>query len=707
MIARTAPPLVPFSWDWERASESALDLSRFLDAPSGKGGFVRVQDGRFIKPDGSRLRLWGVNLTSASGTPDKELAPRIADDLARMGFNIARFHHLDAAWGNGLFPGDSNHTRAFDTNHLDRFDYFVCELKKRGIYVSLTMNVLRRFKEGDEVRDWKILSYGKGATYYNPRLLELQREFTRNLLTHRNPYTGLEYRHEPAIVSIEMVNENSLLEAWYQGRLVGQENPAGGTWSPLPVSYAREVTEQFNAWLKANRSAEVVSAIRKETGVGPDALIPRLAPAQFTNASALRFHTEAEFLMNVESNYFAAMKRLIRDEIGSKSLLFGSADHNDGFAGYAHLSNMLRFDVIDGHGYWEHPETGPLTRIKNTPMVNNPLDSPFTQFARTPVAGMPFTISEVNHPYPHRFAAEGYVTLSAYSQFHDWDGIAWFTWSRGRLGKPEQGQPARDCFDISQDPVRLAQITIAGLMWHRQDLSTARQTLIRTYTPGEMIEALRLTSWKNRPFFKPGFDLTTPLKHATRWKPAQTNSEEQGAGESSPFTQPAPAKVESDTGELHWLRAGQKRGVIKVVTPRSQSLIGFVKDSGETVPHLSAALSNEFCSITLSSLDDLPIAQSRKLLLVATTGTGQNTGQQFAEDGKTMVEWGQGPLLIEPVTGAIALRGLRHTGSITATPLTPEGRPQSAKISARRSGHEWSLPVGNPPTTWWIIETAD
>jgi lysophospholipase L1-like esterase len=388
-----ASELKAFSWDWSRAHESVLDLSRFLDAPAGQGGYVRVQDGHFIKADGSRLRLWGVNLASTSCFPPKDQAPRIAEDLARLGFNIARFHHLDADWGQCLFVSQTNHTRAFDTNNLDRLDFFISELKKRGIYTSLTMNVHRQFKEGDGVRDWKILGIGKGATFFNPRLIELQHEFTRNLLTHRNPYTGAEYRQEPAIITIEMVNENSLLEAWTQWRLVGRDDKAGDSWSPIPVSYDRELTEQYNVWLARHRTPEQVAAIRKEARAAAQALIPRLAPNDFTNATALRFHSEAEFLMGVESNYFAGMKRLIRDELGCQSLLSGSGDHNDGFAGYAHIRSMLQFDVIDGHGYWQHPEIGKVTRTRNDPMVNDPLDSTFTQFARTPVAGRPFTIS--------------------------------------------------------------------------------------------------------------------------------------------------------------------------------------------------------------------------------------------------------------------------------------------------------------------------
>lgn len=706
--ARAQTNLVPFAWDWSRANESAIDLSRFLDAPAGKGGPVRVRDGHFVKPDGTRLRLWGVNITSASCFPPKDQAPRIAEDLARLGFNIGRFHHLDADWGQCLFISKTNHTRAFDTNNLDRLDFFIAELKKRGIYTSLTMNVHRRFKEADGVRDWKLLGIGKGATYFNPRLIELQHEFTRNLLTHRNPYTGLDYRDEPALITIEMVNENSLLEAWVQGRLEGRDDKAGDTWSPVPASYGSELTELFNGWLARNRASDQVAAIRQESKAVSGALIPRLGPAGFTNASPLRFHTEAEFLMSVESNFFAGMKRLIRDELGSKSLLVGAGDHNDGFAGYAHVRSMLQFDVVDGHGYWQHPDIGRVTKIKNDPMVNDPLDSTFTQFARTPVAGRPFTISEVNHPFPHKFAAEGYVTLAAYALLHDWDGIVWFDWERGRMGDPKQGLPPNGWFDVSQDPVKLAQLAVAGLMWHRRDVVPARQTLIRSYGAGEMVEALRLVSWKQRPFFKPDFDLVTPLTHATRWRPAEPGETVQAEGRPArypnPYAGPPPALLESDTGELRWRQAGPKRGVISVSAPRSQSLIGFARGSGESTPHLAADVTNDFCVMTLSAMDEQPIAQSSKLLLVATTGSALNTGQRFAEDGKTLAEWGRGPVLLEPVCGTVRVKGLTAAQSVRVTALTAEGRPLGRGFAAESSPEGWVLRLGDPATTWWLLE---
>jgi hypothetical protein len=436
----------------------------------------------------------------------------------------------------------------------------------------------------------------------------------------------------------------------------------------------------------------------------------------------LRFHAEAHFLMNVESNFFAGMKRLIRDELGSRILLFGSGDHNDGFAGYAHLRTMLQFDVVDGHGYWQHPDIGQVTRIKNDPMVNDPLDSTFTQFARTPLAGRPFTISEVNHPFPHQFAAEGYITLTAYALFHDWDGIVWFDWERGRMGDPNQGLPRNGWFDVSQDPVKLAQLTAAGLMWHRRDVAPAKETRLRQYTPDETIEAMRLVSWKHRPFFKPDFELPTPLEHATRWTLAEPPEPRASPGDGStaspkaemakpvaakypnPYAAPPPARIESDTGELVWLNADQKRGVMAVRTPRTHSLIGFVPESGESSRHFSAAITNAFSVLTLTALDDLPIAHSRRLLFVATPGAAVNTGQTFADDGKTLAEWGKGPVLIEPVTGSITLSGLAKATSVRATPLSAEGRPLGPARPLEQRVSCWILPMGIPPTTWWLLE---
>jgi hypothetical protein len=283
----------------------------------------------------------------------------------------------------------------------------------------------------------------------------------------------------------------------------------------------------------------------------------------------------------------------------------------------------------------------------------------------------------------------------------------WFDWERGRMGDPKQGLPRNGWFDVSQDPVKLAQLTAAGLMWHRRDVAAAKDTLVRAYTHDETIEAMSLVPWKHRPFFKPDFELTIPLEHATRWRLDESH---QGADDvrsakyPNPYAGKPPAEISSDTGELHWRHADQRRGVITVATSRSQSLIGFVRGSGDSTPHLAVDLTNEFAVITLSSLDDQPIAQAKRLLLVATTGAAQNTGQQFAEDGKTLAEWGRGPVLIEPVAGTVTLREVMKAQSVRVTPLSSEGRLLGDSISANTSTNGWSFTLGEPATTWWLLQ---
>jgi hypothetical protein len=52
-----------------------------------------------------------------------------------------------------LFVRGRDDTRALDPKQLDTLDRFVAELKKRGIYTNLNLNVGRTFRKGDGVRD--------------------------------------------------------------------------------------------------------------------------------------------------------------------------------------------------------------------------------------------------------------------------------------------------------------------------------------------------------------------------------------------------------------------------------------------------------------------------------------------------------------------------------------------------------------------------
>lgn len=606
-----------------------------------------------------------------------------------MGFNCIRFHHADATWGRNWFIKESDNTRQLNPDSLDRLDFFVNELKKRGIYTNLNLNVSRHFKEGDGVRDYKLLGYAKGATYYNPRLIELQHELARQLLTHKNPYTGNEYRNEPAVATIELINENSLVEAWINWRLVGKDDPQASTWSPLPVSYTEELTDQYNAWLGKNLSPEDLAAIRKECG---SEKVPRLVPSQFAKASKLRFHTEAKFYIQLEFTFFKDFRKLLKEELGAKSIIIGSADHSDRTAGYAHILANNVLDAIDGHGYWQHPNLGKEIWIKNTPMVNDPLDSTYTQFARTPLLGRPYTISETNHPFPHEYASEGFPILTAYSLFADWDAIYWFEYGRGRVDHKPTSRIGGS-FGISDDPMKMTTLWALAPMWWRSDVAPAKQMVIRSYTSDQIVEALRMDRNKQAPFFDPAFPRSIPLVHNTRWQQVEK--------EVAPNYPPAAdlAAIRSDTSQLAWLFADQKKGLVTIDTPGTCALIGFVKDHPQAATrHLAAAPANPFATLMLTSLDDKPIESSTSLLLL-TTARCTNTNIVWKEDRKTVTDLGKGPTLVEPVTGQVQLKHLAAK-SITLTPLDATGQRSGEPI--RVTGETVTLPA--LATTWYLVE---
>lgn len=687
----------PFPIDWDKAAESVVDLSGFLDAPAGKDGFVRVEKDHLVLPDGKRFRVWGINICGPDCFPPKEDAPAIAADYARYGINCVRFHHMDSRWGN-IFDPTRDDTQRLDPAKLDRLDFFVGELKKRGIYTNLNLNVSRQYKKGDGVRDYQLLGYAKGATYFNPRLIELQHDYARHLLTHLNPYTKSEYRNEPAVAVVEMVNENSLVEAWIGYRLVGKDDPKGdATWGPLPVSYAQELTDQYNVWLAKRFSPQELRKFRDLAGVKEGQAIPRMQRHEFAKAPRERFAAEATFIMELENNYFAGMKKLLKDELGVKALLVGSSDHNDGISGYPHILANSTYDILDGHGYWEHPRTKPTFWMKNTPMVNDPFDCTYVQFARTPVLGRPFTISEVNHPFPNDYTCEGIPILTAYTLFCDWDGIYWFALGQPRLNARKK--TPLSLFDFGNDPVKMTQLAVCGLMFHRQDLRAAEKTIVRAYSRDDVIESIRMPQ-QARPFFTKGFAKSTPLEHATRLS---------FAGQATlPFPEQTSGPViRSDSGQIAWWndwdkKAPQKRGLVTVECDRTQALIGFVKDRSQSLKNLAAEVNNDFCAIVCTTLDGKPIGQSSQLLL-STGARVANSGMTLSDDRRTVAQWGAWPPVIEPVTGAVILRRLEGAKRIEVQPLDANGRPLDSKIEGQRVGETWRISLGRPATAWYRI----
>src|ERR1035438_6132703 len=144
---------------------------------------------------------------------------------------------------------------------------------------------------------------------------------------------------------------------------------------------------------------------------------------QAASAPSLRFNAEAEFYNDLQRDYFADMETYLKETLGSKSLVIATADHSHSNSDYPVLLAETSMDVIDGHDYWLHPEM----YVRKSPMVNDPFNSTVVELSRSAIAGKPYTVSEVNNPFPNNFDGEGIPILASYAAMQDWDGIFWYT----------------------------------------------------------------------------------------------------------------------------------------------------------------------------------------------------------------------------------------------------------------------------------------
>ena len=178
LIASLFATVFPFAISQGPAAGSAADVSALTTGPAGAHGFVRVEGGRLLTSAGE-LRLSGANLTGPGNFPSKPDAVKLAEKLMRFGINAVRLHYMDPVgeYANFMMSGEpclcargtNDLDFAFMPEQLDKLEFLVAELKKRGIYIDLNLHVGRFHKR---------LGHRKGETLYNPELIASQKDLT-------------------------------------------------------------------------------------------------------------------------------------------------------------------------------------------------------------------------------------------------------------------------------------------------------------------------------------------------------------------------------------------------------------------------------------------------------------------------------------------------------------------------------------------------
>ncbi|MDB6003807.1 MAG: hypothetical protein JWR15_794, partial [Prosthecobacter sp.] len=368
------------------AKGSVLDFSSDLDAPAGKHGEAVLRDGHFVFKDAADkpLRLYGVVISHTLPYQDKAGCERVADYLAASGYNWVRLHTY--TFGKEVMKEVGS--TEFRPEALDQLEYFLSCLKQRGIYFTFPLNAWGFFKAGDvrdvpEFRDKDFRFESNGLLPISQDLQRWFREYSRNLLGHVNPYTKLALKDDPALLSLELTNENSLFA-------VLEQHPE------FVGIYRGKCREQMKVKLGHAPSEDEVE---KEL------------PA---------------FVVGLQKEFFLTMKSFLR-ELGVRQPLT-DLNFRDNMV-YSIPRSML--DYVDVHHFWSLYHSLPVKAVKGwVPYQQNfanPNSSGWSSYIGPSAArifGKPYACSEFNGCYPSPFWVHTGPFESALAGMQDWTMVA-------------------------------------------------------------------------------------------------------------------------------------------------------------------------------------------------------------------------------------------------------------------------------------------
>ncbi|MDQ0291874.1 cellulase family glycosylhydrolase [Oligosphaera ethanolica] len=194
----------------ELPAASAVDMGFLNAAPAGQNGFVRAAGENFVDDRGVPLRFYGTNVTGTSCFPSVEDGRKLAKRLRQYGFNCLRLHFMDPEYNKEVIWEDAN-AGTLSAERLALLDHFVDALGREGVYANINLHVYRRYP-GQPVPDGdRTFHAGKNIDRWYDEYLAHQEDYARRLLGRVNSVNGRRYAEDPAIMCVELNNENTMI----------------------------------------------------------------------------------------------------------------------------------------------------------------------------------------------------------------------------------------------------------------------------------------------------------------------------------------------------------------------------------------------------------------------------------------------------------------------------------------------------------------
>lgn len=463
-------------------------------------------------------------------------------------------------------------------------------------------------------------SFKVGVCFVDAYLKNWQ-EFTSRLLNHVNPYTKMRWADDPAVFCLNLVNENPLINIWRRGN-------------------ESVILAEYTAWLKQQG---LDSAENREKRTGPF----------------------MQFLTEKQSGTIRRMTDYIRNTLKSDILI---TDINCDTRPYlAHSRNML--DLVDMHYYLDHP-THPHGGW-NPPSVFTQLSS-ICRYAENPremmparIFGKPFLVTEYQFCHPNNYIAESGPLMGAYSALQDWDGLWRFQYALSDRGLLKTAGWV-SYFTSAGNPTMRMSDYIIWFLFIRGDVRPAEKGIALPLDASLFDRESSLSAYSR-----------LGLIHRIGMLPPGEKQKNITVS-----TDPEPklktGTVISSTKEIV-LNPAQE---FKVITPKSECI---TTDKPEAeAGRLSFRRGSTFQTLSVHSLDALPLGTSSSLLLFHLTDV-KNSSEKFASPDMTyLLSYGRAPALQRVGTADISLR--LPAGNWRVMSLNPDGTVKRTENAVWRNG---------------------
>lgn len=591
----------PIIADYDKFSKkSVIDLSRLIDAPAGKFGFLKRVKGN-LEFDKSRkvVKFWGVGGSPGNLTPAEMHSA--AKWLRKYGVNIIRQHTVLSV--TGLINADGE----FDKKRMDTYDRWFATMKEEGIYSTWSViyphhgKLLRKndgynpalFAEIANSSPANKRAGAKGAINVRD-FINLDRElqdlifkkYFQKLLNHKNPYTGLKYKNDPALAVLEFQNESNLffhtLNGLRQNKFplfAKKIRKAFFDFIKIKYKNKKNVAKAWgNRWDRDDKWESGELGLLACYHWGAD------GPLYEFKGQKRRCGDFIQFFTYLQKSYYERRVNEVR-RVGFKGVTVATA-WKSGAPG-ASMANLYCDDVadmIDRHNYFGGGDGRHSIiegKVNNNTHLNQPgkglLNLGFFQ-----IKDKPFAVSEWSMMPPNPWKAEAAPLVAFYGLgLQGWDASYHFNCGLFRIG---DGWDRLSKY-VSQTPHYIGQFPALAFAIYNNHINEGDVVALRQISndqifAGEAVDvALSNGSWDVKTLV--GKSSTPPEAFAVGRVLVEFNKGKGVKKDTSKFWNKERKIIKSNTNELVW-NYGER--YIEVRSKKTEALIGFAKNKTIKLP---------------------------------------------------------------------------------------------------------------------------